>query len=236
MITVYTDGSYWQGKYAYAYLVLDVTEDDTLELHRISGICPEEFRLSNNIGAEVCAAVKGIQWCHKNVDDSVILIVHDYEGIGEWALSQWEAKSPIARRYVDFIHKCHALGMKINFQWVRGHGDDSWNIEVDKMASAVFSGLPKHTLDMDKPKTNDIPLDMLSASKGFMVYLETWGYKSEAHSVNSQVAKFTISKSGLPLGYGNIYDTKKGPSFKSHEVTKVEIRVDLERYWEYYQQ
>jgi ribonuclease HI len=239
-MNIYTDGSFWQGKYAYAFLVTDM---DNMEIYRESGLCPVEFHASANIGAEICAVVNGIRWSLRKGYMS-LTIHHDYNGIGHWANDQWDAKVPITVRYRDFVNAAAAKGMFLYFHWVKGHGTDPWNIAVDKMASSVFDyskidkdlELPKGT--KSKPVNNNVPLDILQASKEFMEFIDVYGIRCDAHSINSQCAKFKVYQNrgqGMRYaGYGNVYASGKGPIFRAHEIQDKDLQVDLVRYWGFY--
>ena len=128
LIKIYVDGSF-NTQLKRAGWGVCVIENDTI-IHEDCGIT-EYIAESRNIDGECEAAYKGILWANENNVEATI--VYDYTGIFKWALGEWKAKKPVAKRYKRRIAKFLDLD-KINFEWVKGHTGCIGNERADKLA------------------------------------------------------------------------------------------------------
>ena len=84
---------------------------------------------SRNIVGELEATKRAVTWvCEKGLRQ--VVIVHDYAGIGNWALGFWKAKTQVAKEYVK--HVTPYLDRLI-FEKCYGHSDVEWNEYADNL-------------------------------------------------------------------------------------------------------
>jgi ribonuclease HI len=86
---------------------------------------------SRNIIGEVHATIKGVEWCVNNNIKNVV-VVHDYAGIGCWALGLWRARRPVSKEYKEKIDEL-MLEIEVKFEKVNGHCDIKWNEYADML-------------------------------------------------------------------------------------------------------
>jgi len=91
-------------------------------------------RSNNQIGGEIEAAIRAIDYCMRNKIEN-LEIVHDYTGIGNWPTRKWIAKDPDARRLVAWHDKGRKMGVNTTYRWVKGHSGDKDNDIADKLAA-----------------------------------------------------------------------------------------------------
>ena len=134
---VYSDGSYRPGQTGH---VLGWAWTGKLDSERVSDFghveataCPK-YAKHHNVGAELLAAGKALQWAKENGVTTVVLH-HDYEGVGAWPDARWRAKKALTQDYVKFVRGLRESGMDIQFRWVKGHADNQMNLEADLLAS-----------------------------------------------------------------------------------------------------
>lgn len=136
-IKVYVDGSWSPARAEAGWAWIAVKEGK--EIARANGVT-DGPALSRNIDGELMAALDAMHWVAQ-IDEPAILY-HDYEGIARWALGEWQAKSMIAKQYVQH---CKTLLHKISFAKVKAHSGDEWNEKVDALA--------KQALQPERPLT-----------------------------------------------------------------------------------
>jgi ribonuclease HI len=228
-IDIYTDGGYKDGIYAWAFVATMTLEnmpfDDPIEVYRDSGLCEEQYRLSNNIGAEVCAVHKALRWAWGK--HNTVWVYHDYEGIAYWLrphidpntgnrIPIWNANTPIAKFYVGMIAKAKDSGMNLEFTPIPGHSGNKGNEEADRMCGDIIT---KH-LPEAKIVEKQLLLPEIVAGN-FMDFLRVHSYQVELLTCNPQVARFSLRENSSRhdgIGFGNIYQTKHGPELRVHEV------------------
>jgi len=126
---VYTDGSYKDGRAAWAFIVVVQPQDAVC--HEASGIVEDQEAVDRiwNVAAEIEAATKAIDWAIET--DTKIVLVSDYQGIQGWATdwktnNQWStAYSKYAKENVEQISE---------YRFVKGHSKNKWNDYVDELA------------------------------------------------------------------------------------------------------
>lgn len=115
---------------------------DGVEIAHAQGTTPHDA-LSRNIDGELAAAVEALQWFQewrgqKLGERQIPLqstVCHDYEGIGRWALGEWQAKSQVAQEYQRQVK---SLLTGVSFRKVSAHSGDRWNDRVDALAKGAL--------------------------------------------------------------------------------------------------
>ncbi|MBO7414580.1 MAG: ribonuclease H family protein [Fibrobacter sp.] len=141
-IRVFVDGSFSPtfAPAGWAYVVVDGDK----ELARGSGITafPAESR---NIDGEVMASYQAMRWL--DAHDMEGVICHDYEGVARWAKGEWQAKSNVAKQYVNairpYVHRA-------KFEKVAAHTGVKWNELVDKLAKEAIEKAKKASEKSEK--------------------------------------------------------------------------------------
>jgi ribonuclease HI len=123
---VYTDGSYTNGNYSWAYVF--VKNDQIIYEDKGLGKNPEAADMRNVAGeiAAVLFAVKRAAQLKVR-----IRINHDYAGIANWLNGNWRTKNKYTELYVKMMKQYE--GMYI-FEKVQAHSGDKYNNYVDKLA------------------------------------------------------------------------------------------------------
>lgn len=141
---VYTDGSCPgnkridnpTGRWAFV-----IVENDMI-IKELSGSVPST---TNNI-MELTAVILALEFLYNERDKSIVVIT-DSKYITEnlgclnfWAQSNWKRSNRKPVLNVDLWKRLYELYPRfsnLNFQWVKGHGDNKWNIYVDRLARQV---------------------------------------------------------------------------------------------------
>ena len=141
-IRVFVDGSFSPtfAPAGWAYVVVDGDK----ELARGSGITafPAESR---NIDGEVMASYQAMRWL--DAHDMEGVICHDYEGVARWAKGEWQAKSNVAKQYVNAIRP---YVRRAKFEKVAAHTGVKWNELVDKLAKEAIEKAKKASEKSEK--------------------------------------------------------------------------------------
>lgn len=141
-IRVFVDGSFSPtfAPAGWAYVVVDGDK----ELARGSGITafPAESR---NIDGEVMASYQAMRWL--DAHDMEGVICHDYEGVARWAKGEWQAKSNVAKQYVNAIRP---YVHRVQFEKVAAHTGVKWNELVDKLAKEAIEKAKKASEKSEK--------------------------------------------------------------------------------------
>lgn len=131
-LRIYVDGSYMPSVSDHAGWAYIVIKDDK-EFAGANG-ATDEPALSRNIDGEIEAVLEATKWFNQYRQKGGAVIVHDYEGIAQWALGNWKAESEIAKRYVSVLYPGRASYLGLSFESVKGHSGDQWNDRVDSLA------------------------------------------------------------------------------------------------------
>lgn len=86
---------------------------------------------SRNIVGELQAAMQAMAWAVRQEWKKVI-VVHDYAGIGLWALGYWRAKKFVSKEYKEFFEWTKGR-IEVSFEKVNGHCGIKWNDYVDAL-------------------------------------------------------------------------------------------------------
>lgn len=127
----YVDGSFIQGRIGYGVVIIK----DGIVLTELSGALNRpDYVAHHQVGGELAAAVKSVEWCIKNKIDSCS-IHYDYEGIRKWALGEWRANKELTKKYREYMQNIH-----LNIEWVKvkSHTGDVWNERADELAKGAI--------------------------------------------------------------------------------------------------
>lgn len=134
----YTDGSFEESAGAYSFGALVFSPDGGKASFCDSGKNPD-FISSRNVAGEVLGVIESVKWAFLNGYDK-LKIYHDYEGLSAWATGLWQARGAVSLYYVERL-KRYSDAVKITFEKVKGHSNNSYNEAVDKLAkAALFDG------------------------------------------------------------------------------------------------
>jgi ribonuclease HI len=130
-VDVYVDGSFKNGMYSYAYVVVQ----DNKVIHTDSDIGKDSGAASmRNVAGELSAAMNAICWIRDH--GLTCRIFHDYEGIGKWATKEWKCKNQYTKAYCEFIDS--NPGIVTEFIHVFGHTGNTYNELADQLAGEAF--------------------------------------------------------------------------------------------------
>ena len=137
-VICYTDGSYKKNKdgeygVGWGYVMLD--EEANEILHEEYGSY-NEYMDSRQIGGELYAVVRLVQYCEEHGVDEVE-IRHDYLGCCKWYDGSWKCKKELTQRYREFMLDSP---IKITFTHVKAHNGNKWNEYVDALAKRAIDG------------------------------------------------------------------------------------------------
>ena len=127
---VYTDGSYYQGRYSYGYAFIK----DGEVVFESNGVGEDlEAACMRNVAGELAAVQHAV--AKAKMLNARILIYHDYSGISHWVTGDWQAKNKFTQAYVAFMKAHHGL---YEFRKVAGHSGDRFNDYVDRLAKEAL--------------------------------------------------------------------------------------------------
>lgn len=103
------------------------------------------FEKVSNCTMEVLAAVYLLDFLASAKGLQGVLIRYDYEGVGCWLRGFWKTREPYIEKIVtigkDRLAKLAERGVKIEWEWVRGHSGHEGNDKVDSIAKGnLLSG------------------------------------------------------------------------------------------------
>ena len=122
----YVDGSYINRKVGYGVVLI---KKKKLE-HEWYGDVTTEFRHSRQVGGELYAVQKVVEWCQKE-NISEITIYFDYLGVQKWATGEWRTNLLLTSNYAEFIRNS---GIRIYWRKVKSHSGNHWNQRADELA------------------------------------------------------------------------------------------------------
>lgn len=137
-LVAFTDGGY-SGKNkicGYGVYIIKPHETSPIEISDI--VKTDRFIHSNNIGPEVMAVISAFDWALSNGYDK-ITIFHDFKGIGEWGVGNWNANSEIAIWFVKKINEKYKDLLDIKYIWVPGHKGIEFNEVADRLATEAMN-------------------------------------------------------------------------------------------------
>ncbi|MDD2234816.1 MAG: ribonuclease H family protein [Desulfitobacteriaceae bacterium] len=123
---VYTDGSYSNGNYAWAYVF--VKNDQIIYEDKGIGKNPEAAAM-RNVAGEIAAVLQALKRAAEM--KARIRINHDYAGIAFWVNGEWRTKTKYTELYVKLMKQYEGIYI---FQKVQAHSGDKYNNYVDRLA------------------------------------------------------------------------------------------------------
>ena len=134
-INAYTDGSYDVLTKAFSCGVVLLTPNGRFFMNEKYSANDNNTE-TRNVAGELKGAELAIRYAMLN-GYRRIRIYHDYEGVAAWAAGEWQAKSEVAKVYVDFIGKASSK-IEIQFQKVAAHTGNKYNEIADKLAKSAL--------------------------------------------------------------------------------------------------
>lgn len=130
---IYTDGSYSEARYAWAFVV--VYEGQII--HTDYGVGNDaEAAKTRNIAGELTAAMRACIWA-KGKGVKHLTIRHDLQGVAFWARGEWKRNNPVTIKYYEFMTK-YIKEKFVVFEHVRGHSGNIYNETADKLAKKAI--------------------------------------------------------------------------------------------------
>lgn len=132
--TAYVDGSYdaKTKKYSFGGVLLIQGK----EMHFKKAYPADEFSKHRNVAGEIKGAGFILNYCYKN-EIYDLTLCYDYEGIEKWYNFEWEAKSDIAKLYVEFVKNIKNK-MNVKFVKIKSHTGEKYNELADKLAKEAL--------------------------------------------------------------------------------------------------
>ncbi|MHB1653689.1 MAG: ribonuclease H1 domain-containing protein [Desulfitobacteriaceae bacterium] len=127
---VYTDGSYFEGRYAWAYAF--VKDDKVVYEDSNVGKNPQAATM-HNVAGELAAVLYAVR---RAAQMGVrIRIHHDYEGIAFWVTGEWRTKNEFTQAYAKLMMEHQGI---YQFTKVQAHTGDTYNEYVDSKAKKAL--------------------------------------------------------------------------------------------------
>ncbi|MGE4272643.1 MAG: viroplasmin family protein [Desulfitobacterium sp.] len=123
---VYTDGSFVNGQYAWAYAF--VKEGKVHYEASDVGKNPSAATM-RNVAGEIAAALYAVKKASQL--GVTIRILHDYAGIAHWATGEWKAKNEFTQAYAKMMNQYRGI---YSFEKVKAHSGNEFNDYVDQLA------------------------------------------------------------------------------------------------------
>ena len=132
--SVYIDGSYDIETGSYSFGGVLIINNINYQFNK--KFEADEYSSSRNVAGEIKGAAYIINHCVKN-NIKEINLYYDYKGIEEWYTNSWQAKMPIALKYVEFANSVKDK-IKVNFIKVKSHSNDKYNDLADSLAKKAL--------------------------------------------------------------------------------------------------
>ena len=132
--SVYIDGSYDVESGAYSFGGVLIINNINYQFNK--RFEADEYSSSRNVAGEIKGASYIINHCLKN-NIKEINLYYDYAGIEEWYTGSWQAKMPIAVKYVEFANSVKDK-IKVNFIKVKSHSNNKYNDLADSLAKKAL--------------------------------------------------------------------------------------------------
>lgn len=132
-VTIYTDGSFNQAIPAFGWGFIAILPNG--DIHEAYDVGKTKELLSQrNIGGEMVAAMKAVQWAFTHGYKAVELR-YDYAGIGKWPLGiqQVSDDNKYAAYYRDWMKDMGKM-IEIGYVQIPGHSGDWYNEKADELA------------------------------------------------------------------------------------------------------
>lgn len=127
-VVIYIDGSYKNGRGKYAFLGFAPLKTEPL-FKTFGYVYDDEFNKLHNIGAELMACLRALEWAYSN-DMKTVHIIYDCEGIV--TIQQKEQTQGARKKYYQAV-QAFKKHLDIHFLHVR-HGNNSLHQEAHKLS------------------------------------------------------------------------------------------------------
>src|SRR5262249_35679057 len=91
-------------------------------------------------------------WLQDSHPTERVTILSDYEGVTEWMLEGWEARSAVAHDYVRALDRRRAF---LSFEWIAGHSGHAGNERAHKLSVDAIYQETKDFRDASRQKRID---------------------------------------------------------------------------------
>lgn len=132
--TCYIDGSYDATTGCYSFGGVLIIDNINYQFNK--KFEADEYSSSRNVAGEIKGASYIINHCIKN-NIKEMNLYYDYAGIEQWYNGSWQAKMPIALKYVEFVNSIKDK-IKVNFIKVKSHSNDKYNDLADSLAKKAL--------------------------------------------------------------------------------------------------
>ena len=127
---VYTDGSYVNGQYAWAYAFV---KDGKVHYEDADVGKNPAAATMRNVAGEIAAALYAVKKASQL--GVKIRILHDYAGIAFWATGEWKAKNEFTQAYAKLMNQYRGI---YSFEKVKAHSGNEFNDYVDMKAKSAL--------------------------------------------------------------------------------------------------
>lgn len=131
-LTIYVDGSYYEGEFSYGMVVLWEEKEETYS----QKVEDTELAKMRNVAGEIKGAEAAMQYALDHGAKRLV-IYHDYEGIAKWCNGAWKANKPGTQDYRDLYNRVKEQ-VDISFVKVTGHSNDKYNDMADELAKKAL--------------------------------------------------------------------------------------------------
>ena len=132
--TCYIDGSYDETTGCYSFGGVLIIDNINYQFNK--KFEADEYSSSRNVAGEIKGASYIFNHCIKKKIKEMNLY-YDYAGIEQWYNGSWQAKMPIAIKYVEFVNSIKDK-IKVNFIKVKSHSNDKYNDLADSLAKKAL--------------------------------------------------------------------------------------------------
>lgn len=206
IIRAYVDGSYNNdiGKYSCGVVILYKDKKWTLSEMGEN----DELASMRNVAGELLGAIRAMEWAaQSDIENPVLVIYHDYEGISKWATKSWKANKEGTRDYIKIFDK-HIAKFDIKFIKVKAHTGDKYNEEADQLAKdAIFgeiaiekeSKFEPEEINKKYKELLELAIDRYSAKEDSSTMIVPIGEYELTEKIVKEFAKIVWKKEGFLL-------------------------------------
>lgn len=127
---VYTDGSYINGQYSWAYAFV---KDNEVVYEDSNVGKSSEAAVMRNVAGEIAAVLYAVKRAAEL--GATVRIHHDYAGIAFWVTGEWKANNEFTQTYARLMKGYQGVYV---FEKVKAHSGNQFNDYVDQKAKAAL--------------------------------------------------------------------------------------------------
>ena len=140
-IKLYTDGSFNRDhKNICGHASVILINDKVFVLY--GGITSQDYTSMWNVGGEIYAVLNSLRFIVEklNIQNAVINLYYDYEGIEKWISKKWKSKKMITKKYYNEVkNMCEKFNIKLAFNKIKSHSGNKYNDIADIYAKKAIS-------------------------------------------------------------------------------------------------